>query len=53
LETTGNSITQIALKVGVPDCAHFSRIFRREVGVTPRAYRDGKRKNPNYRVPTD
>lgn len=38
------NITQIALAVGFSESAHFTRMFQREVGVTPRAWRQGKRK---------
>jgi len=43
LETTNHSMMQVALAVGFADGAHFTRTFQREVGVTPRAYRRGKR----------
>jgi transcriptional regulator GlxA family with amidase domain len=43
LETTDLSIIQVALEVGFSDGAHFTRTFQREVGMTPRAYRHGKR----------
>jgi len=43
LETTDLSIIQVALEVGFSDGAHFTRTFQREVGVTPRTYRRGKR----------
>ncbi|MGA7193231.1 MAG: substrate-binding domain-containing protein [Anaerolineales bacterium] len=39
LETTDHSMMQIALAVGFADGAHFARLFQREVGLTPRAYR--------------
>jgi signal transduction histidine kinase/DNA-binding response OmpR family regulator len=39
LETTDFSITQVGLEVGFSGCAHFSRTFHREVGMSPRAYR--------------
>jgi AraC-like DNA-binding protein len=38
------SITEIALAVGFPDGAYFSHVFRREVGISPNAYRRGDRK---------
>ena len=44
LETSHLSIMQVALEVGFSESAHFTRTFQREVGMTPRAYRDGKRK---------
>jgi AraC-like DNA-binding protein len=43
LENTDLQITQIALAVGFSESAHFTRTFQREVGVSPRAYRQGKR----------
>jgi AraC-like DNA-binding protein len=43
LENTDMKITQIALAVGFSESAHFTRTFQREVGVSPRAYRRGKR----------
>ena len=43
LETTDLSIMQAALEVGFSESAHFTRTFQREVGMTPRAYRDRKR----------
>lgn len=33
------NITQIALNVGFSDSGYFSRVFRRETGMTPEAYR--------------
>jgi len=39
LETTNLSITQVAFEVGFSESAHFTRLFQREVGMTPRAYR--------------
>lgn len=43
LETTDFSIMQVALEVGFSEGAHFTRTFQFEVGMTPRAYRSGKR----------
>lgn len=43
LETSDLSIMQVALEVGFSESAHFTRTFQREVGMTPRAYRDSKR----------
>lgn len=37
------SITEVALAVGFADSTHFGRIFQRETGVTPSAYRRGLR----------
>jgi signal transduction histidine kinase/AraC-like DNA-binding protein/ActR/RegA family two-component response regulator len=39
LSDTDKTITQIALEVGFSDSGYFSRVFRREVGVSPEAYR--------------
>lgn len=36
------SVTEVAMAVGFSSVAHFSRIFRREVGVSPNAYRRGR-----------
>lgn len=44
LENSDLKITQIALAVGFGESAHFTRMFQRETGVTPRAWRQGKRK---------
>lgn len=42
IETT-RSITEIALEVGFSDSGYFSRVFRREVGCSPEAYRRASR----------
>jgi signal transduction histidine kinase/CheY-like chemotaxis protein len=42
LETTDYSITQVAYEVGFTESAHFTRTFRRVVGMTPRAYRSNR-----------
>jgi signal transduction histidine kinase/DNA-binding LacI/PurR family transcriptional regulator/AraC-like DNA-binding protein len=39
LNDTDHSVTEIALKVGFSDSGYFSRVFRREVGLSPEAYR--------------
>ncbi len=39
LRHTAVTITEIALSCGFSDSSHFSNIFRREVGMTPLAYR--------------
>jgi len=44
LRSTDQSITQIAMMAGFSDGAHFTRTFQREVGTTPRAYRDSKQR---------
>ena len=43
LEAGQQSITEIALAVGFTDSAYFSRVFQREVGVSPSAYQRGRR----------
>ncbi len=40
LRQSHDSINQIAQRVGFPDPAYFSRVFRRLTGTSPRAYRD-------------
>ncbi|SDF70849.1 AraC family transcriptional regulator [Pseudonocardia oroxyli] len=35
------SIATIGRRCGLPDPAHFSRVFRRRFGVSPREFRDG------------
>ena len=39
LKNTSQSITDIALAVGFSDSGYFSRVFRREVGLSPEAFR--------------
>ncbi len=39
LKETSKSITEIALDVGFSDSGYFSRVFRKEAGVSPEAYR--------------
>lgn len=36
---TAHSLSDIALRAGFYDQSHFSNLFRRQLGVTPRAYR--------------
>ena len=36
------SITEVAGEVGFSESSHFSRIFRREAGVSPSAYKKDK-----------
>jgi YesN/AraC family two-component response regulator len=43
LETSALNITEVALAVGFSDSAYFSRVFQREMGVSPGAYRRGRR----------
>jgi len=39
ITTTDKSITDIALDVGFSSSGYFSRVFRREVGMSPEAFR--------------
>jgi AraC-like DNA-binding protein len=39
LKQSGESATAIALQVGFSDSGYFSRVFRRETGMSPDAYR--------------
>lgn len=39
LKETRQSITEVALNVGFSDSGYFGRIFRRETGMTPEAFR--------------
>jgi signal transduction histidine kinase/DNA-binding LacI/PurR family transcriptional regulator/AraC-like DNA-binding protein len=39
LKQSGESATAIALQVGFSDSGYFSRVFRRETGMSPEAYR--------------
>lgn len=38
LEAGGKSITEVAMEVGFSNSNYFSRVFRQEVGVSPRAF---------------
>jgi signal transduction histidine kinase/DNA-binding response OmpR family regulator/ABC-type sugar transport system substrate-binding protein len=42
LDRTSLPVTDIALRVGFSDLSHFTRMFHREVGVSPRAFRLGQ-----------
>jgi AraC family transcriptional regulator len=39
LKTTGEPLSQIAIASGLCDQAHFCRVFRRTMGITPAAWR--------------
>lgn len=45
----GQTLTSIAMACGFSDQAHFTRVFRDEIGTTPKAYRRTARATP----PTD
>jgi signal transduction histidine kinase/AraC-like DNA-binding protein/ABC-type sugar transport system substrate-binding protein len=40
LRRTNDSVTAVALQVGFNDPAYFSRVFRKQVGVSPSTYRE-------------
>lgn len=42
LKNTDKSITDIALSVGFEDSNYFARVFKKHMGVSPRAYRKGE-----------
>lgn len=42
LRNTDKSISVIALDCGFSDASYFTRIFRRETGISPRQYREGE-----------
>lgn len=43
LEKGDSSIAEVALATGFSDSNYFARVFRREVGITPGAYKRGER----------
>lgn len=45
LVTTPLSIQEIAWEIGIPDANYFTRLFKRETGVTPRKYREDSKGN--------
>ncbi len=51
LTETTRSITEIALEVGFSDSGYFSRVFRREVGCSPEAYRRAGREAHAQSIP--
>jgi AraC-like DNA-binding protein len=42
LRDTSRSVTDIALSVGFADSSYFARVFKAEVGATPRAWRENQ-----------
>ena len=45
LERTGMSVTEVAVATGFHNFSHFSSVFRRETGLSPRAFRKQSRAN--------
>lgn len=43
LDLTDLKVYQISYKVGINDCYYFSRLFHKEIGITPLAYRKQKK----------
>jgi transcriptional regulator GlxA family with amidase domain len=43
LRTSDKSIVDVGCSVGFNDASQFARLFRRHMGVTPRAYRNSAR----------
>lgn len=43
LEGTDTSMAEIALKVGMPNAAHFSTVFQKHFGIAPSAFRNRMR----------
>jgi AraC family transcriptional regulator of arabinose operon len=46
LETTFLSVKEVMVEVGLNDASHFTRDFRRQHGLTPRAWRQTRRSRP-------
>ena len=45
LLNSSRTITQIAYECGFSDCAHFARWFKRQNGLSPKHYRDSRRRD--------
>jgi AraC family transcriptional regulator len=43
LSTSARSLSEIALDAGFADQSHFTRVFKRQVGVSPGAFRRSAR----------
>ena len=42
LENTTYSVTDAALAVGFDDASYFARVFKKQMGVSPRSYKNRK-----------
>ena len=43
LDTTDLKVNQIGCQLGIDDPYYFSRLFKRQMGVSPRSYRQVKK----------
>ena len=43
LETTSMNVTEVAMACGFGDSTYFGKVFRQEVGLSPRAFQQGRR----------
>ncbi|MDO4159534.1 MAG: AraC family transcriptional regulator [Prevotellaceae bacterium] len=43
LDNTNMKINQICFKVGIEDCYYFSRVFSKQMGMSPKQYREAKK----------
>jgi len=43
LEKGDQSIAEVAITVGFSGSSYFGRVFRQEIGISPRAYQRGER----------
>lgn len=50
LQDTAVPVRAVAAEIGFPDAFHFSRVFKREMGVSPRAWRLGNRPTNSKRA---
>ncbi len=53
LSETSKSLVNIALQLGFSDQSHFTNVFRRFVGITPRAYRASFIQNRGKLIPVE
>jgi len=51
LTETNKSVTEIAMEVGFSDSGYFSRVFRRETGRSPEAFRRASRESQEVGIP--